>query len=78
MVLMTLVLYCGYLLLNVLLLKCLRSLLVNPVDTRVAFLPLAVYIFSKAMYSNAGLACQLECLVGLLVMHFIGHCKPPM
>ena len=46
-------------------------------DVEVAFLPLAVCIFSEAMYDSASPACGFECLVVILVMHVCGHCKTP-
>ena len=42
-------------------------------DVGVAFLPLAVCIFSEATYDPASPACGFECLVGIPVMHVCGH-----
>ena len=47
-------------------------------DVGVAFLPLAVCIFSEAAYNCAGPACSFECLVRIPVLHVCGHGKTPM
>ena len=47
-------------------------------DVGVAFLPLAVCIFSESAYDCAGSAYRIECLVGIPVMHVCGHGWTPM
>ena len=78
MALMTLVLFCGYLLLDMLHVECYGNLEVNSMDVGVVFLPLAVCIFLEAMYDSASPACRFECLVGIPVMNVCDHGKTPM
>ena len=78
MALMTLVLYCGYLLLDMLHVECYGNLEVNSMDVGVAFLPLTVCIFLKATNNCACPACRFKCLFGIPVMHVCGHGKTPI